>query len=102
MILKPTAYLTGTTLLVGVCLVIRAKFHNYEMDAILASLLVIPFWLIGFIYILIAYYKYKTEYKPAPFLKLTSREFWRMYWGWAAIRFGVLLIMVLVGMIYLA
>ena len=63
MIAKPTVYLSGMTILLGIVITIRQaiQYHPDRTDFSLMWILLIPFWLIGFIYILIAHYKYKTE-----------------------------------------
>lgn len=107
MILKPTAYLTGITLLLSGVITLRGWIgrsiyhHHTTTNFKLLWLVLIPCWLVGFIYILVSHFKYKTEYKPAPWLKLTEREYWRMFWGWAAIRFAAFLIIMLIAAAYL-
>ena len=107
MILKPTAYLTGMTLLISGGLTLREwtrrsiYHHHTAVDLKLLLLLLIPFWLIGFVYILLAHFKYGTQYKPAPWLKLTNREFWKMYWGLAAVRFAIYIFMLLIAFLIL-
>ena len=51
------------TILLGIVITIRQaiQYHPDRTDFSLMWILLIPFWLIGFIYILIAHYKYKTE-----------------------------------------